>query len=233
MATIQVNVSGITPVSEYVYRVVLESDHALPSFSAGQYLKVIMSDEDARPFSIANPPYQHDFLELHIGASEHNLYAMEVMEKLKNEKQISVEMPCGDAVIQNDAEDSILIAGGTGYSYTRSLLLQKLHANKGAKVCLYWGAKTESDLYEMDSLKQLQSAHSDFSFVPVIENPASDWSGRTGLVHEAVLADYQVFDKQHVYVAGRFEMAKVVRDEFIPRGIQTEQLIGDAFAYID
>lgn len=233
MAIIQVNVSEITSVSEYVYRVILESEDGLPSFCAGQYLKIIMSTEDARPFSIANPPYQNNFLELHIGASEHNPYAMEVIAKLRNEKQISVEMPCGDAVIQDDAEDSILIAGGTGYSYTRSLLLQKLHANKGAKVCLYWGAKTESDLYEMDSLKQLQIVHSDFSFIPVIEDPSLNWSGRTGLVHEAVLTDYQAFDKQHVYVAGRFEMAKVVRDEFVPRGIQTDQLIGDAFAYID
>lgn len=230
---IQVDVKDITPVSDYVYRVILTSKNGLPGFSAGQYLKIVMSEEDARPFSIANPPYEKECLELHIGASEHNPYAMEVIQRLKGQHHIDVELPCGDAVIQDDAEDSILIAGGTGYSYTRSLLLQKLHANKGAKVSLYWGAKTPTDLYEMEILEALQSSHSDFTFVPVIENPMEGWSGKTGLVHKAVLNDYQKFDNQHVYVAGRFEMAKVVRDEFVPRGIQTDQLIGDAFAYID
>lgn len=233
MAIIQVKVQEITLVSEYVYRVILESKDTLPSFEAGQYLKVIMSEKDARPFSIANPPYESHFLELHIGASEHNSYAMEVIQRLKADAEIEVEMPCGDAVIQDDAENSILIAGGTGFSYTRSLLLQKLHADKGAKVVLYWGAKTPADLYESDTLKQLEESHTDFTFVPVIENPQEGWSGRTGLVHKAVLEDYEQFDNQHVYVAGRFEMAKVVRDEFLPRGVKMDQLIGDAFAYIN
>lgn len=233
MSIIRVKVAEMQSVSAFVYKVILKSDTQLPEFSAGQYLQVIMSDEDKRPFSIANPPYEKDFLELHIGASEHNPYAMQVIERLQAEGEIDVELPCGNAVIQNDAENSILIAGGTGYSYTRSLLLQKLHANKGAKVSLYWGAKTPADLYEMDYLLALQQAHSDFKFVPVIETPLSGWNGRTGLVHKAVLADFDFLDGQHVYVAGRFEMAKVVRDEFLPKGIQPDQLIGDAFAFIN
>lgn len=233
MSIIRVKVAEMQSVSAFVYKVILKSDSPLPEFSAGQYLQVVMSDEDKRPFSIANPPYEKDLLELHIGASEHNPYAMQVIERLQAEGEIDVELPCGNAVIQNDAENSILIAGGTGYSYTRSLLLQKLHANKGAKVSLYWGAKTPADLYEMSYLQELQQAHSDFKFVPVIEAPQEGWNGRTGLVHKAVLEDFASLDGQHVYVAGRFEMAKVVRDEFLPKGIQPDQLIGDAFAFID
>jgi len=233
MSIIQVSLKEMALVSDSVYRVVLQCDSSLPPFSAGQYLKVVMAENDSRPFSIANPPYETDYIELHIGANPGNSYAMEVIDRLQKEGALSVEMPCGDAVIQDDAEDSILIAGGTGYSYTRSLLLQKLHANSGAKVCLYWGAKTLADLYEFSQLQALEQQHCEFRFIPVLENPAADWTGATGLVHEAVLQDYQQFDKQHVYVAGRFEMAKVIRDEFVPKGIATEQLIGDAFAWID
>lgn len=233
MSVIQVNVAQMQLVSDFVYKVILTSDSALPEFSAGQYLQVIMSEEDKRPFSIANPPYENDFLELHIGASEHNPYAMQVIERMQAKGVIKVEIPCGNAVIQDDAENSILIAGGTGYSYTRSLLLQKLHADKGAKVSLYWGAKKPADLYELAFLQGLEKTHADFKFVPVLESPEANWKGRTGLVHKAVLADYESLDEHHVYVAGRFEMAKVVRDEFLPRGIKPEQLIGDAFAFID
>jgi aquacobalamin reductase/NAD(P)H-flavin reductase len=35
-----------------------------------------------------------------------------------------------------------------------------------------------------------------------------------------------------VYVAGRFEMAKTVREDFTVRGLKVENLFGDAFAFI-
>jgi aquacobalamin reductase/NAD(P)H-flavin reductase len=35
-----------------------------------------------------------------------------------------------------------------------------------------------------------------------------------------------------VYVAGRFEMAKVVRDDFIKQGLPITSLFGDAYAFI-
>ena len=39
-------------------------------------------------------------------------------------------------------------------------------------------------------------------------------------------------DNYDVYVAGRFEMAKVVRDDFFALGLSQQQLIGDAFEYL-
>lgn len=233
MAIIQVRVKEMTCVSQFVYKVILVSSSELPEFNAGQYLQVVMSEDDKRPFSIANPPYERDFLELHIGATEQNPYAMQVIERLKSDGKIDVDIPCGNAVMQNDAEHSILIAGGTGYSYTRSLLLQKLQAGKGANVWLYWGAKTPADLYEMSALQALEKQYSQFRFVPVIEHAEAGWQGKTGLVHEAVLADFDKLEDKHIYVAGRFEMAKVVKEQFLPRGVLAEQLIGDAFAFIE
>ena len=52
------------------------------------------------------------------------------------------------------------------------------------------------------------------------------------MVHHAVMADHADFANIQVYVAGRFEMAKVVRDDFTQRGLKVENLFGDAFAFI-
>ena len=45
------------------------------SFKPGQYLLVVMSDSDKRPFSIANSPTRPGMLELQIGATPENAYA--------------------------------------------------------------------------------------------------------------------------------------------------------------
>lgn len=47
---------------------------------------VVMDERDKRPFSMASTPFQQDFIELHIGASELNLYAMAVMDRILKRK---------------------------------------------------------------------------------------------------------------------------------------------------
>ena len=54
----------------------------------------------------------------------------------------------------------------------------------------------------------------------------------TGWVHHAVMADHADFANIQVYVAGRFEMAKTIRDDLTARGLKLENLFGDAFAFI-
>ena len=46
------------------------------------------------------------------------------------------------------------------------------------------------------------------------------------------MADHADFANVQVYVAGRFEMAKVVREDFTTRGLSKDDLFGDAFAFI-
>jgi aquacobalamin reductase/NAD(P)H-flavin reductase len=66
----------------------------------------------------------------------------------------------------------------------------------------------------------------------VVELAETDWAGRTGWVHQAVLDDIQDLAAYQVYVAGRFEMAKVVRNDFIKQGLPITSLFGDAYAFI-
>ncbi|EOA2962478.1 NAD(P)H-flavin reductase, partial [Yersinia enterocolitica] len=82
---------------------------------------------DKRPFSMASTPLQKDSIELHIGASELNLYAMAVMDRILQEKTLDVDIPHGEAWFREGSHRPlILIAGGTGFSYARSILLAAL-----------------------------------------------------------------------------------------------------------
>jgi aquacobalamin reductase/NAD(P)H-flavin reductase len=232
MQIIQCKVEKIEALTDTIKRVVLVPDSPL-NFIAGQYLQVVMGESDKRPFSIANAPRPDGTVELHIGAEPGNQYAGQVIYKMVKEQVISVEGGLGKAFLrQAETNTTILLAGGTGFSYTLSLLQQLLSKPLEGAVCLYWGTRTIADMYAFDELNALMQQHSLFTFIPVVEFPEANWMGKTGRVHQAVLEDVQDLTNCNVYVAGRFEMAKVVREDFGKQGLPTTSLFGDAYAFI-
>jgi len=49
----------------------------------------------------------------------------------------------------------------------------------------------------------------------------------------AVMQDYASLSEHDIYIAGRFEMAKIARERFCAeRGALEAQMYGDAFAFI-
>ena len=231
MTIINTRVLSIDPLSPHVLKVMLETPQAI-SFKAGQYLQVVMNEHDKRPFSIANMPSNESLIELHIGATPQNPYAYEVIELARNTQKLNVEIGLGNAYLRESDLPIIIIAGGTGYSYAKSILFECLQQQAKRQIYLYWGAKTADDLYEADMLSGLAGIHEQFTFIPVVELPETQWTGAVGLVHEKAMLDFPSMVHIQVYVAGRFEMAAVIKKAFLPLGLIPENLFGDAFAFL-
>ncbi|QLK88011.1 NAD(P)H-flavin reductase [Arsenophonus endosymbiont of Aphis craccivora] len=233
MSTLSCKVVSIESITDTVYRVRLLPDGQF-SFRAGQYLMVIMDERDKRPFSLASIPSEKKLIELHIGASEFNLYAMAVMERIFAQNSINIDIPHGKAWFrQGSKKPIILIAGGTGFSYTRSILYAALEENPDRDITFYWGGRRLEHLYDLGELQSLSEQYRNVKMIPVVEQPESDWLGRTGTVLSAVLYDFGSLTKYEIYIAGRFEMAKIARERFCSeRGISPEYLYGDAFEFI-
>ncbi|WP_455426155.1 NAD(P)H-flavin reductase [Dryocola sp. LX212] len=233
MTTLSCKVTSVEAITDTVYRVRLlpEADF---SFQAGQYLMVVMDERDKRPFSMASTPGEQEFIELHIGASELNLYAMAVMDRILKDKEIVVDIPHGDAWLRDDEERPlILIAGGTGFSYVRSILLTALERNPQREIAIYWGGREEKHLYDLAELEALSVQHENLRVEAVVEQPEGEWRGRNGTVLTAVMQDYGTLSGHDIYIAGRFEMAKIARELFCnERGANPERMFGDAFAFI-
>jgi len=233
MTTLSCKVTSVEAITDTVYRVRLLPESAF-SFQAGQYLMVVMDERDKRPFSMASTPSEKDFIELHIGASEINLYAMAVMERILETKEVVVDIPHGEAWLRNDEDRPlILIAGGTGFSYVRSILLAALERNPDREIAIYWGGREDKHLYDMSELEELALKHKNLRVEGVVEQPEADWTGRTGTVLTAVMQDYDTLAGHDIYIAGRFEMAKIARDLFCnERAAQADHMFSDAFAFI-
>ncbi|MCP1439155.1 aquacobalamin reductase/NAD(P)H-flavin reductase [Erwinia persicina] len=233
MTTLSCKVISVEAITDTVYRVrmVPEADF---SFRAGQYLMVVMDERDKRPFSLASTPMEKEIIELHIGASELNLYAMAVMERIQEQRSITVDIPHGDAWLREESDRPlILIAGGTGFSYARSILLTALAQRPERHIEIYWGGRELKHLYDMDELEALAVKHPNLKVIPVVEQPEPGWEGRSGTVLTAVMNDHRSLAEYEIYIAGRFEMAKIARERFCAeREAKAEQMFGDAFAFI-
>jgi aquacobalamin reductase/NAD(P)H-flavin reductase len=232
MEKISCQVSQIEFLTDVVSKVTLTPSSPL-NFKAGQYLHVIMGEKDKRPFSIANAPREDGTIELHIGAEPGNEYAGQVLAKMRDEKVVDIEGGLGDAYLNEvPSHPVILLAGGTGFSYTWAILQELLAEHTDTKVYLYWGTRQFKDMYAHDELLALERQHINFTFLPVIEAANPEWQGRSGIVHQAVLDDFVDLKHYQVFVAGRFDMAKTVKADFLAHGLKEENLFGDAYAFI-
>ena len=94
---------------------------------------------------------------------------------------------------------------------------------------LYWGVRKRADLYALELAERWQREHPRFRVVPVLSepDPADDWHGRTGNVHEAMLADFARLEGFEVYVCGSVRMVEAAVPAFLAQGL------GEAFCHTD
>lgn len=231
MPQITCNVASVEKLNAFLYRVFLAPTSTAP-FIAGQYVSVVMGEGDKRHFSIANTP-SSDLVELHIGATPENSYAMQVVEKMQSDDTVEVEIANGEAYLREaSTRPIILMAGGTGFSYVKSLLEQIVESDIKNPVHLYWGVKEYSHFYFEEQAQSWATEHDNIHFHPVVELPEDNWSGKTGYVHQAVLDGFNDLSEFDIYVVGRFEMAKIAREDFVKSGALIDHIYGDAFAFI-
>jgi NAD(P)H-flavin reductase/ferredoxin len=201
-------------------------------FKAGQYLQVLMSDGQRRSFSMANAPHQNDGAELHIRLLEGGAFSKRLTTELKTGDLLEVEIPHGDFYIREDSEAPIImLASGTGFAPLKSMLEDGFRRGQTRDITLYWGARTEQDLYLLD-LPSSWTSRPGFRFVPVLSHatPSSGWTGRTGFVHHAVLEDHATLNAHQVYACGAPAMVSAARADFIDqRGLVPDSFFCDAF----
>jgi CDP-4-dehydro-6-deoxyglucose reductase len=100
-------------------------------------------------------------------------------------------------------------------------------------VALYWGGRRPQDIYLHELAENWARSHPLFSYNPVVsEAQATDhWHGRTGLVHQAVLADIDSLAAWRIVVGGSPAMVYAIFDDFVAAGMAPEQMISDVFDY--
>ena len=202
------------------------------SFEPGQYIDIMLPRGRRRSFSIASPPHDSRVLELHVrrvadGEFSESLFAQNARTAL-----LSIEGPLGRFVYRHGPAPMLLVGGGTGLAPLLSILRHVLEKDMGRVITLYWGVRSERDLYADARLKALAAhAGAQLRYVPVLSEPSAAWKGSHGLVHTAVLEDIDGLKEYDVYAAGPPAMIAAVRREFGARGVPAGRLFFDSFDY--
>jgi CDP-4-dehydro-6-deoxyglucose reductase len=207
-------------------------------FEAGQYLDIMLSGGRRRSFSIASPPHETRFLELHV----RRVAGGEFSERLFNDRAegslLSIEGPLGQFMYRGAAPERpmLMVGGGTGLAPLLCIIKHLLHERVDREMRLYWGVRAERDLYAHEALLDLErqaarTGAARLTYIPVLSEGSPEWRGARGLVHEAVLAAFSNFAGCDVYAAGPPAMVAAVRSELTARGTDAGRIFFDSFDY--
>lgn len=219
-----------------VYCVKLKSTTAdFIEYQAGQYLEILHPELGSRPFSVACAPHLDRLIELHIRNLPDNPFITELLQKIKTQQPLTLTGPYGQNFLHIAATPPlILVAGGTGFAPIKALLEDLVEEKYPGLVHLYWGVRTKADHYLPHIPQQLGKQLKNFKYTPVLSAalPSDHWQGRNGLVHAAVLEDYQDLTGFKVYASGPSEMVVAARDSFVERGLDSNNIHSDWLDYL-
>ena len=127
----------------------------------------------------------------------------------------------------------ILVAGGTGFAPIKSILDHAFAQGTTPPLHLYWGVRARRDLYLHDLPQAWAREHAHFRYTPVLSEPLSEdhWSGRSGWVHEAVIADHPDLSRHEVYASGPPPMIEALKKAVKTHGLPDDRLYYDSFEH--
>ena len=204
-------------------------------FLAGQYIDFLLKDGKRRSFSMANPPHDDQLLELHIRHTPGGFFTDQLFSNYRGREILRLEGPLGSFYLREEGDKPLIfVAGGTGFAPIKAIIEHILYHHLPREMVLYWGVRTLADLYLPHLPSAWQQQHPNFTFIPVLSEPRAEdaWPGRTGFVHNAVVADFPNLSGYQVYACGGPAMIDTAKRDFTGLcGLPPDEFFADSFTY--
>jgi CDP-4-dehydro-6-deoxyglucose reductase len=180
-------------------------------FRAGQFISFEIQPPGAaypitRPYSIVSPPRESRRVRLLFnrvldGPGSGFLYGLRLGDV------VEFKGVAGMFYLHDDpGRDVLFVATSTGIAPIRSMLLDLLDRTPARRVTLFWGVRSERDLYYQDELDALAMAHHGFSFEMTLSRPAGAGTFATGRVTRLVEERISTVRDLAAYVCGNARM---------------------------
>ena len=209
-------------------------------FQAGQYVNMAFPGAiGSRAFSIAGPPSDKGEVELNIRRVPGGEATGYVHDQLKVGDTVTITGPYGRYFVRKSAQlPMIFMAGGSGLSSPRSMILDLLEEGCDLPITLIYGQRSRDELYYHDDFLALAEKHPNFTYVPALsdEPEGSAWSGFRGFVHDAANAHFgKDFRGHKAYLCGPPMMIEscitaLMQGRLFEKDIYTEKFLSAADA---
>lgn len=199
-------------------------------FSPGQYavLEFPFAPGRERHYSIASRP-EEPWLEFHVRESASGVSAS-IGERLAPGDVVRVRGPHGHAYLRCAQDVPVItIAGGSGIAPLRAILSARHRSGARAPLHVYVGARAEHDLYAEAELRGFLDGCAESRLHVVLSEPESATERRTGMVTEAVAADFASLSGFVAYVAGPVAMVEAAVALLRLKGVSPRHIHCDAF----
>jgi NAD(P)H-flavin reductase/nitrite reductase/ring-hydroxylating ferredoxin subunit len=198
-------------------------------YKAGQYIDVLLENNQSRSYSMATASGS-DVIELHIRHMPGGLFSDQVFGSLAFGTALEINGPIGSFYLRDTDSPVILLASGTGFAPVKAIIEEAIRQDKQRSMTLYWGGRQQADLYMHALCLAWAERHAWFHYVPVLSEADSQWTGKTGFVHLAVMADYPVLANHEVYACGAPVVVDAARRDFVGRcALPQHSFYADAF----
>lgn len=209
-------------------------------FQAGQYINLYIPGlTEPRAFSIASAPSQSNLIELNVRKVPGGIGTGWLHDDLEVGDTLHFSGPLGRFYTRHsDPNPVIFIAGGSGLSSPKSMILELLENGDSRQITLFQGARNLSELYYQEFFEELSQKYPQFRYFPVLsdEPESSNWKGERGFVHEAAIRIYDNDFRNHkAYLCGPPPMIEaairgLIRGRLYERDIHLEKFLSAADA---
>ncbi|MBZ4324088.1 flavohemoprotein [Streptomyces sp. SCA2-4] len=207
--------------------VTLRPDQPYP-FLAGQYTSVETPwwPRVWRHYSFSSAPRPDGLLSLHVKAVPAGWVSGALVHRARPGDVLRLGPPAGSMIVDHTTDNGLLcLGGGTGIAPIKALVEDVAEHGRSRPVEVFYGARHDGDLYDMDTMRDLERTHPWLSVRPVVsDGPTSALSGQ--LPH--VVRAYGPWNAYDAYLSGPPGMIRSGLDTLVGIGIPTHRIRHDS-----
>jgi len=213
------------------------TDGELPPFRPGQYISVFVDVDGvltSRPYSIASPPLlpaekERAVLELTVRDRPGGFVAPYLLHEVQVGDEIETTGPTGGFYHEPliDGDDLVFLAGGSGITPFRSIILDNIRRERRLVIHLLYGSRVPDDVIYGDELTELANDHVSLNYSLVISEPPPGYEGdsRTGLLDAKLIRDeVGSVEGKTFYICGPNAMYDLVLAELEELGVPPHKI---------
>lgn len=185
-------------------------------FLAGQYtsLETPWWPRIWRHYSFASAPRSDGLLSFHVKAVPAGWVSNALVHRARPGDVVRLGPPAGSMTVDHSTDSGLLcLGGGTGIAPIKALVEDVAEHGRRRPVEVFYGARTDHDLYDIDTMLRLQQTHPWLAVRPVVDNRAQ--------LPDAV-REYGPWNEYDAYLSGPPGMIRsgvdALRDVGIPVG---------------
>jgi NAD(P)H-flavin reductase/hemoglobin-like flavoprotein len=163
-----------------------------------------------RNFSIANAPRENGLIDLHVRGVRGGMVSGSLVRGMRPGDTLLLGQACGEMTASPETDaDLLCIAGGTGLAPIKAIIEGVVNASgpgRRREIVLFFGARSEEDLYDLADLRVLEWIYSGLTVIPVVSDQA-EFDGIMGMLPD-VVAEYANCAGREIFVSGPDQMVR-------------------------